>query len=108
MKIHLNKVKNRYRCWGARLDSSILELLDVRDIKREKIRFELDESTRRIRIRLSSEMESNGSNIRKPKTASNSYLCSFTMDNDMNDGEYTMIESYEDGDYIFYEFEFKN
>lgn len=108
MKIHLTKVKNRYRCWGARLDSSILELLDVRDIKKEKIHFKNDEETKRVIIRLSSEMESSGSNIRKPKTTSNSYLCSFTMDDEMKDGEYAMIDSYEDGDYIFYEFEFKN
>ena len=97
MKIHLTKVKNRYRCWGARLDSSILELLDVRDIKKEKIHFNHDEETKRVIIRLSSEMESSGSN-----------LCSFTMDDEMKDGEYAMIDSYEDGDYIFYEFEFKN
>ncbi len=78
-----------------------MDFLDVRDTSKDKLLFHFDEMENQMVVRLCSEMESRGSNINLP-TPNNTYRSSLIIDNDIEEAEYTIVDSYEENDFIWH------
>jgi hypothetical protein len=105
--IKLSKVKKRNRCYGASFSDTLLNVLDIRDITNEKIVFTYEDDTQTLVVRMSTNVEGKGSNIRKGN-ASNLFLSSFSLGEDIVEGEYELSDNFEEGDFTFFEFELKD
>ena len=104
--IKVSKVKNRNRCWSVAYKQDTVDLLDVRDLKNESLVIKYDYTDNVLLIRLSTVVGTKGATVRKPNPKVNGYLSSFTLETDIEEGQYDHVDSYDKDGYTFHEFEF--